>query len=67
MSWSALARDEIFRMANEAEPTPPGMPPRCPRCRSACDVRRFPSMSPPIVWIDCWRCKVSWSVESEGE
>lgn len=56
-------RDESFRMANDAEPIPHGEPPMCPRCRHAVDVRRFHGLNPPVVWLDCWRCKVSWTVE----
>lgn len=58
-------RDEIFRMANESEPTPQGMPPLCTRCHRTVDVRRFPGLNPPTVWLDCWRCKVAWVVETE--
>jgi hypothetical protein len=62
-----MARDEVFRMGNEAEPTPHGVPPQCPRCRQACDVRRYPSMNPPTAWLDCWRCKVSWVVDTDND
>lgn len=56
-------RDAAFRTATDSDVVPHGMPPQCPRCRSAIDVRRFANASPPMVYLDCWRCCVTWAVE----
>lgn len=60
-----IGRDAEMRL--QEDPRPRGAPPMCPRCRQAVDVRRYPNLSPPELWMDCWRCRISWNMSDEIE